>query len=264
MKREYERTVTTQAELDQAIADEVEYVNIRSEAGVWLEVRAYGSSTVTAYGSSTVTAYDSSTVTACGSSTVTACGSSTVRAYDSSTVRAYDSSTVTAYDISTVTAYDSSTVTAYDSSTVRARSGVAVHLHSGRAHIDGGVVLDHTTESTDPVAWCEHHGVDVADGIATVYKAVNDKWTTGYGFDYSPGATPAAPDWRDDHECGAGLHFGPTPRHALAYHPEATRFVAVGVKLETLRPILGGTAKCKAPAVVVACREVTITGELVR
>jgi len=233
-----QRTITTQAELAQAIKDGVEYVDIKSPEGVWIEVRACDSSTVTAY------------------------DSSTVRAYDSSTVRAYGSSTVRAYGSSTVRAYDSSTVTAYDSSTVRARSRVAVHLHSGRATIAGGVLIDHTQEPTDPAAWCTYHDVTVADGIATVYKAVDDQWTTPRGTSYSPGALPKAADWRDDHECGGGLHFSPTPVEALAYHLEATRFVAVGIAVADLRPILGDIPKCKAARVVAACREVTIDGEV--
>jgi hypothetical protein len=291
---DFERIVRTQTELDQAVADKVEFIGIRSEAGVWLTVtacdsstvRAYGSSTVTACDSSTVTAYGSSTVTACDSSTVTACDSSTVRAYGSSTVTACGSSTVTAYGSSTVTAYgsstvtacgsstvraygsstvtacDSSTVRACDSSTVRAGSHTAVHLHSGRARIDGGVVIDHLTiNEKDPLTWCGYYGVQVVDGVATVYKAVDDEWTTCRGTDYSPGSTPRAPVWSDNNACGGGLHFGPTPGHALAYHREATRFVAVGVALADLRPIVnGGTAKCKAPRVVRACVAVDEAG----
>ena len=230
------RTVTTQAELDKAIADRIDYIDIRSERGMWLDVRA------------------------CDSSTVRACDSSTVRACDSSTVTAYGSSTVTAYDSSTVTAYGSSTVTAYGSSTVTAKSRVAVHLHSGRATIAGGVIIDHTQEPDDPAAWCAWHDIDITDGIATVYKAVNDRWTTGRGTDYSPGALPSCDDWSDDNECGGGLHFSPTPVQALAYHGEATRFVAVGVAVADLRPILGSTPKCKAPRVARACVEVDING----
>ena len=256
------RTVTTQAELDQAITDGVTYIDIRSKQGIWLRVRAHGSSTV--------------------------------RAYDSSTVTACDSSTVTAYDSSTVRAYDSSTVTAYDSSTVTAKSRVAVHLHTGRATIAGGVLIDHTQEPADPAAWCAYHDVAVADdwvdctvctdgkvvtlasddycdtcggrggvvkvSVATLYKAVNDRWTTDRGFDYSPGALPTCPDWQDNNTCGGGLHFSPTPAAALAYHREATRFVAVGVAVETLRPILANPPKAKAPVVVRACVEVDING----
>ena len=283
-----ERTVRTQVELDQALDDSVEWIEVRSEAGVWLEVfnsdsatvraygsatvRAYGSATVTAYGSATVTAsgsatvraYDSATVTAYGSATVRAYGSATVRAYDSATVRAYDSATVTAYDSATVRAYDSATVRAYDSATVTAGSHTAVHLHSGHARIEGGVVIDHlAVNETDPHVWCDYHGVQVEDGIATVYKAVNDQWTTYRGVDYSPGALPSCIDFAPTNECGGGLHFGPTPGHALAYHSGATKFVAVGVRVDELVPITGDTAKCKVPRVVRACVEVDELGRLI-
>jgi hypothetical protein len=298
-----ERTVTTQAELDAALADKtVDWIEIRSPRGVWLDVvssdsatvTAYGSATVTAsgsatvtasgsatvraYGSATVRAYDSATVRASGSATVRASGSATVRAYDSATVRASGSATVTASGSATVTAYDSATVRAYDSATVRASGSAtvrasgsatvratpkcAVHLHSGYAKVKGGVLIDHTADLSDPADWCEYHGVTVTKaGIATLYKAANDAWTTDRGTDYSPGAKPTAPDWRDNNECGGGLHFSPSPIQALAYHEDATRFVAVGVKVADLRPIPGGTAKAKAPAVVRACVEVDIDGE---
>jgi len=206
------RTVTTQAELDEALADHIDYIDIRSARGVRIEV----------------TACDSSTVTACDSSTVTACDSSTVRAYDSSTVRA--------------------------------KSRVAVHLHSGRATIAGGVIIDHTQEPIEPAAWCAWHDIDITDGIATVYKAVNDGWTTDRGTDYAPGALPSCDDWIDNNQCGGGLHFSPTPIEARAYHREATRYVAVGVTVADLRPILGVTPKCKSPRVVRACVEVDIDG----
>jgi len=42
------KIVKTQAELNQAIADKVDWIEIRSAAGVWLEVRACDSSTVRA------------------------------------------------------------------------------------------------------------------------------------------------------------------------------------------------------------------------
>ena len=58
------RSVTTQEELDQAVADGIDRIEIRSSRGVLIEVAACDSSTVTACDSSTVTAYESSTVTA--------------------------------------------------------------------------------------------------------------------------------------------------------------------------------------------------------
>lgn len=43
--------VTTQSELNKAVADKVDWIEIHSPAGVLIEVTAYGSSTVTACGS---------------------------------------------------------------------------------------------------------------------------------------------------------------------------------------------------------------------
>ena len=106
----------------------------------------------------------------------------TVRASESATVWAFDSSTVTAYESSTVTAYGSATVQAHGSATVTAKRRVAIHLHSTYATIDGGVLIDHTNEPQDGPGWCEWHDVEVTDGIATLYKAVNDEWTTDRGF----------------------------------------------------------------------------------
>jgi hypothetical protein len=256
--------VKTQKQFNKALADGAECIEIRSKSGVWIEVTACDSSTVRACDSSTVRARDSSTVRACGSSTVTAYDSSTVTACGSSTVTACGSSTVTACGSSTVTAYDSSTVRAYGSSTVTATSRVAVHLQTGHARVAGGVLIDHTQEPTDPAAWCAWHDIDVTDGIATLYKAVNDKWTTDRGTDYQPGSLPSCDDWIDNNSCGGGLHFSPLPIQALSYHPTATRFLAVGVAVSDLRPILGGTAKCKAPRVVRACVEVDIDGNPVK
>ena len=137
-----------------------------------------------------------------------------------------------------------------------------MRLQSPHAIASGGVIIDMSTINlTDAASWCEHHGVKVVDGVATVFKAVDDSWTTDRGTDYSPGSLPDALDWRDDHERGGGLHFSPWPWQALEYHPEATRFIAAGVSIETLRPLRGGIPQCKAPRVVVACREVTINGD---
>ena len=177
------------------------------------------------------------------------------------TVRASDSVTVHASGSATVTASGSATVTASDSATVTATPKVAVHLHSGRCTIAGGVLIDHTIiDLTDPQTWCDYHGVPTVNGVATVHKAVDDDWTTGRGTYYRPGASPSAPDWRDDHECGGGLHFSPQPWQAREHMPNATRFVAVGVAVADLRPILGDTPKCKTPRVVSPCVEVTIDG----
>ena len=174
---------------------------------------------------------------------------------------------VRASDSATVSAYGSATVRAYGSATVSAKKHVAVHLHSANVQVEGGVVIDVSKPINDPREWCDYHDIEVSkSGVATVYKAVDDRYRSGYGFDYTPGTKPAAPDWRDNNNCGGGLHFSPTPHQAQAYHQADTvRFLAVGVKVDDLRPINdGGTAKCKAPKVVRACVEVDIAGDPIK
>jgi hypothetical protein len=65
--------VTTQAELDAALADsDVDEIDVGSSKGVWLYLSASDSATVSAYDSATVSAYGSATVRAYGSATVSA------------------------------------------------------------------------------------------------------------------------------------------------------------------------------------------------
>ena len=136
--------VTTQAELDAAIAADKRDVVIKSPPSSWLVVRdsavgAYDSATVEAYGSATVAAHGSATVEAYGSATVRAYGSATVEAYDSATVQAYGSATVRAYGSATVRAYDSATVQAYDSATVQAYDSATVRAYDS-ATVEAGTL----------------------------------------------------------------------------------------------------------------------------
>jgi hypothetical protein len=293
-------TVTTQAELDAALAVSEAVIYIESDAGLWLTIRAtdssrvvawgsshveargsshveardsshveaWGSSHVVAWGSSHVEAWDSSHVEAWGSSRVVARDSSHVEAWGSSHVEARDSSRVVAWGSSHVVAWGSSHVEAWDSSHVVARGSshvvargsshvvagkyVAVHLHSQRVELEGGVVIDMTAvDRSDPFTWCELHGVAVGDGVASLYKALDENLTAGHAYRptvYAPGTTVECPDWRDDGACGGGLHFGPTTAASTAYRVDAKRWVRVEVPVSELRPINdGGTPKCKAP-----------------
>ena len=266
-------TVKTQAEFGSALAAGETYIFIDSPAGVWIQVSNTGNATVRAWGNATVEAWDNATVEASGNATVRAWGNATVEAWGNATVEAWDNATVEAWDNATVEASGNATVEAsgnagvhaHHRSQVKAGKCVAVHLHDATATVEGGVVIDVSKPLTDPADWCDYHGVEVKRGIATVYKAVNDAYTTDRGTDYSPGAKPAATDWRADGECGGGLHFSPTPAMARDYYPRATKFLAVGVRVKDLQPILeGGTPKCKAPAVVRACVEVDRRGEAVQ
>lgn len=300
MIAEYHRTVTSQSELDTALADGVSVISVHSGPDEWLSVRHTGfstvsvresanvevwgranieasdSATVRAAGNATVKASDNATVKASGDSTVEASDSATVEAWDratveasgradvrawnfatvsasgSATVSAWDSVTVRAWVFARVRAWNSATVMAWGSTTVEATSRVAVHLHSWRATVTGGTVINHTREPSDPVAWCAWHDVSVNDGKAILYKAVGDDWTTGDVWDYQPVYAPGAelevPDWRDDFRCGGGLHFSPHTWEALSYHSKSTRFVIVEVDVADLRPIVGSTPKAKAKA----------------
>ncbi|MFC7275282.1 hypothetical protein ACFQS1_14930 [Paractinoplanes rhizophilus] len=220
-------------------------------------VRAYDSASVTAYDSASVTAYDSASVRAYDSASVTAYDSASVTASGSASVTAYYSASVTAYDSASVTASGSASVTAYGSASVTATPHVAVHLHSARATVTGGVVIDLTTlDLTDARAWAEHQGVDITDGEAILYKAVSSGLTAGEQYDmpttYTVGATVTAPDWRDDHKCGGGLHASPRPEQAKRYRDSetGTRFLRVAAPLVDLRPISADKAKTRSVRVL--------------
>jgi hypothetical protein len=133
---------------------------------------------------------------------------------------------------------------------VEASKYVAIHLYSARATITGGVVIDITDpDLSDAETWCDYHGVVVAEGRALVYKAVDDELASGRGFTYPLGESVACDDWRNDDQCGRGLHFSPTPNLARSYFTAATRFLACWVALADLAPIDG--TKCKARAATV-------------
>jgi hypothetical protein len=226
-------------------------------------VEGWGSSHVEARALSHVVARDSSHIVAWGSSHVVAWERSHVEAHDSSHIEAWSSSHVEARDSSHVEARDSSHVEAWGSShveawgisRVEAAKYTAVHLHSEDVELSGdGHVIDLTgIDFADPSQWCDFHRVEVADGVATVYKAVGDDWKSDYGASYEPGSEPEAPDWDTRETCGRGLHFCAHPQLSLIYKRDATRFVKCGVRLDEM-VCLGDKVKVKR--VVVACVEV--------
>ena len=176
--------------------------------------------------------------------------------------------TVEAHGSAAVEASGFATVEAYESATVRATPYVAIHLYSALASVTGGVVIDIAGLNLgDPLVWCTYYGVGVADGMATLYKAVSDELEAGQSHTtttYTVGAEVQAADWRADRECGHGLHFGPTPWLADKYYQgrepsSERRYLAVAVAVGSLVP-LGD--KAKAPSCVVL-HEVDIDGERV-
>ncbi|MFB9620668.1 DUF7666 domain-containing protein [Brooklawnia cerclae] len=230
-------------------------------------VEASDSATVEASGSATVRAWDSATVEASGSATVRAWDSATVEASDSATVEASGSATVRAWDSATVEASDSATVEASGSATVRAGKYVAVHRQSKTATVTGGVVIDTTDlDPTNIQDWLDYTGVTVDEqGLVHLYKAVDDNLTAGHNYVptvYPIGGDVTPDEWRDNHQCGYGLHASPTPAQAHQHFWGATRFLEVTCPVADLRPI--DWSKAKVPLLHVL-REVDINGnEIIR
>jgi hypothetical protein len=83
--------------------------------------------------------------------------------------------------------------------------------------------------------WCDYYGVPVQDGVATLFKAVDENFGSYHGVSYRPGSEPRAPDWDGgERECGGGLHFSPRPTFALPVPDDDMRFVACPVRVEDI------------------------------
>jgi hypothetical protein len=152
-----------------------------------------------------------------------------------------------------------------------ASANVAV-LTDGAAKIKGGKQT--VVSVSTPAEWCEYYGVVVRRGVAILYKAVNDDYTScqatpaGQKIAYAPGTKPVAPDWDGGaRECGGGLHFSPTPAMARSFNENAVRFMACPVKLADISVHWNGNypEKCKARGVAGnGCYEVDEDGEPVQ
>ncbi len=213
-------TVTTQEELDSAIAAKESTIYIESPRGVRLRVYQHDRYT-------------------------------RVEAWGSSSVEAWGSSSVVARESSSVEARESSNLHLHDYSTSKATKFVSVHVHSKKAKFDGGVLINTSDfDLTEPLEWAEYHGVTIKDGRLLVYKAVNSNLLSDHGFAYPIGETVQAADWDPTPFCGYGLHFGPTPRHALTYHRNRgdVRFLLCAVPVDATVGIdePRQVAKCKA------------------
>jgi len=148
---------------------------------------------------------------------------------------------------------------------VFATAFVAITILSARATVEGGVQIT-PPDITTGAAWCEHYGVDVGDdGIATLYKAVDEAWCSPHGFAYVPGTTPEAPDWDGGkQECGGGLHFCPQSWMVERWFEDWKHIVACPVRVEDISAH-GFEAdypdKCKARRVCEPIFEVDINGK---
>ena len=202
-------------------------------------------------------------VVAWGSSHVEARESSHVVAWESSHVVAWGSSHVVAWESSHVVALGNAFVRLFSAIKVTASASVVIMLHGKAKSITGGKRIKATTPTT-AITWCKFYDVTIKAGIATLFKAVDDKFVSPRGASYAPSTTPSAKDWDGgEKECGGGLHFSPSPLHAKSFNSSATRFVACGVKVSEI--VVHKDAqypeKIKAPRVVTPCYEVDRYGK---
>jgi len=228
-----------------------------------------------------VRALSNSRVHVSGEAHAWAWGTSVVRAQESAVVSAWGSANVLATGASAVEARENAIVVAGGNARVRA-FGAAMVRARGKAQVEAGgtvTVVQHgagVTVSGEPVRsasrfatgaeWCEYYGVEVKDGVATLYKAVEDDFTSYHGMSYRPGTEPVATDWdAGEEECGGGLHFSPLPTFALPHPDDALRFVACPVRLEDIVVHPDGTYpdKVKARAVCAPVYEVREDGSRV-
>ena len=193
-------------------------------------------------------------------------GNATVQAWDSATVQASGSATVQAWGSTTVQAWGSATVRASDSATVRASKYVAVTKSGGKVKATGGVHIDYLPPQ-NLAEWMEEYDIQVKDGVAIVYKAVDSNFKSQYGGEYSPGSQTKCDHWDPSVECGGGLHVCGTPFHALSFYANAKRFVALPVAVDSIAHWPNGDypTKVKVPRVVApGCYEVDIDGKPVK
>src|SRR3990167_7934149 len=116
----------------------------------------------------------------------------------------------------------------------------SITLHGQTVHAKGGMQIK-IPEILTAKEWCDYYGVEVKKGIATLFKAVDDDYSTlnarSKGIFYTPGSMPIAPDWDGGKaECGGGLHASCHPTAALYFNPQAKKFVALPIRLKDFKP----------------------------
>lgn len=197
-------------------------------------VRVLSTAQATVSGEARAFAWGRSVVRASDEAVIHAWGSASVEATGSAVVEARGSAMVTAGGKATVRAFGSSMVRARGQARVEAADGVSVTRHSPRVTVSGGSVTE-AVRFSNAEEWCSHHGVEVNDGVAILFKAVDEDFNSYHGMSYRPGTEPFAPDWDGgEQECGGGLHFSPRPTFALARPDDSMRFVACPVRLEEI------------------------------
>ena len=145
----------------------------------------------------------------------------------------------------------------------------SITIHGQKVHVKGGVQIK-IPEVFTAKEWCDYYGVEVKKGIATLFKAVDDDYSTNNarakGIFYTPGSKPIAPDWDGGKaECGGGLHFSAHPMMALDFNPKAKKFIACPIRLKDIHPCKNAQypSKIKTKSVCGAVWEIDRNGKRV-
>jgi hypothetical protein len=225
-------------------------------------VRALLNARVNLAGDARAWVWGMSSAQASDRSAVTAWGSANVFATDSARVEALENAIVVAGASTTVRAFGTVMVRARGRARVDATDGVAVMRHGRGVELSGGTAREAGRPRT-AAEWCVHYGVPVENGVATLYKAVDENFDSYHGTSYRPGSEPYADDWDGgERECGHGLHFSPRPTFALPVPEDQMRFVACPVRVEdiVIHPDGAYPNKVKARAVCGPVHEVDEDG----
>jgi hypothetical protein len=234
----------------------------RATVGDFARVHAYERARVAASGDASVQVWGLASVDAHERAAISAWGFATVRALGESTVEARESCFVDAAGHARVRAFGAAIVRARGAAQVEALDHVGVTTHGTRASVSGGRVTQ-VPEPRSAQEWCDHYGVEVTDGVATLYKAVDADFNSYHGLSYRPGTEPQAPDWDGGaEECGGGIHLSPRPGLALPRTYGARRFVACPVRVADIVTHPGGEYPdtVKAPGVCAPVYEVDELG----
>jgi hypothetical protein len=267
--------VSTQAEFD---AETKKGNHVRVRVGFYVarenssvaarensSVEAWGNSSVEAWGNSSVAARENSSVVAWENSSVVARENSSVEAWENSSVVAWENSSVVARGNSSVEAWGNVFVRLFSALKVRASAHVVIMKHGKAKSVRGGVRVD-AMKIKSAADWCELYGAKVVRGVVTLFKALDEDFTSLHGARYAPGDKPEATDWDGgEAECGGGLHFSPSPGAAKRFHYTAKKFAACPVKLTDIVVHPNGRypEKVKAPRVCKPCYEVDEHGNKV-
>ena len=201
-----------------------------------------GSSSAVLRGSSSAELWESSSAVLLGSSSAVLresssavlLGSSSAVLWGSSSAELRESSSAVLWGSSSAVASGNAFLRIFSALKITATAHVVILLHGKAKTITGGKKIKAHKPKT-PLAWCKHRGVNSNNGVAVLYKAVNDDYKSPHGTSYAPGSVPVANDWDGGKaECGGGLHFSPSPAAARNFHFEAKRYVACSVALKDI------------------------------